>query len=123
MTSGFAALPRRGAIWNAVSGSSTAVILYEREAPFLIPCGSLIVQVNSPPEPCPEQAALVALIPGPARMTRTCLAVPITPAMEAGIALPLTRASLKVTLTCPAETATVLPGLGELNPANRKAIA
>ena len=74
---GLAALPRRGAVRKLVPGFSAAVIVYECEVPFSIPCGSAIVQANSPLEECQEQYAVVALIPGPARVTRTCFAVPI----------------------------------------------
>ena len=52
---------------------------------------------------------MIALIPGPARVTRTCFAVLMATAMDAGMAAPEAVASLKRTLTCLAETAIVLP--------------
>jgi len=61
------------------------------------------VQANSAVEGSREQYAVVALIPGPARVTRTCLAVPMAAATDAGMAALEAVASLKRTLTCRVE--------------------
>jgi hypothetical protein len=97
------------------------VIVYECEVLFLIPCGSAIVQANSPREDSQEQYAVAALIPGPARVTRTCFAAPMAAATDAGMGAPEAVASLKRTLTCRAETAAAGAGpvrAGRLGPSN-----
>lgn len=81
------------------------------------------MQANSPAAESQEQYALVALIPRPARVTRTSFAAATAEATDAGAGAPDAVVSLKCTMTRLAEAATVLPGLGVMKPAKRKASA
>src|SRR5262245_40588734 len=116
MSSGLATLGSAGASTNPVPRFSVAVMVYRCFFPVLIARGILTTHRNFPALAFQPQYALRALMPGPARVTRTLRPAARCVARLVAIGLPVVSVRRKVTVIVCDDLATVDLGRGDMNP-------
>src|SRR5262245_28764879 len=118
MVSGLTARPAGGCGQEEGADVSSAVIMYRLVFPVLTPAGMLIEQPKTCAVGFHPQVAVLGLILGPARETRTLRDAASDAATLPRIAVPAALVRRNRTLMLCTDFATVVPGRGDRKPPN-----